>query len=394
MQDDGLKSLYKTKKNNAGNFDLMSKRDYYEVLGVERGAEERTIKKAYKKLAMKYHPDRTQGDKGMEEKFKEAQEAHEILTDSRKRAAYDQYGHAGVDPNRGGGQGQGADFGDIFGDVFGDIFGGGRGRQSRARQGSDLRYNLEMSLEEAVRGKDVEIRVPTLVECDSCHGSGAKKGSTPTSCPTCKGNGQVQMRQGFFAVQQTCPTCSGKGRIISDPCSPCRGQGRVEKTKTLSVKVPAGVDTGDRIRLTGEGEAGESGAPAGDLYVQVNIREHEIFARDGNNLYCEVPLGFATAALGGEIEVPTLDGKVKLKISQETQTGKMFRLRGKGVKSVRSGSIGDLMCKVVIETPVNLSTKQREMLEEFDASLGGGKHRPKEQGFFDGVKKFFDDLTK
>ncbi len=395
MLNDGLKSLYKTKTHNAGNFYLMSKRDYYEVLGVERSADERTIKKAYKKLAMKYHPDRTQGDKGMEEKFKEAQEAHEILTDSKKRPVYDQYGHAGVDQSRGGGgHGQGAEFGDIFGDVFGDIFGGGRGRQSRARQGSDLRYNLEMSLEEAVRGKDVEIRVPTLVECDSCHGSGANKGSTPTGCPTCKGNGQVQMRQGFFAVQQTCPTCSGKGKIIGDPCSPCRGQGRTEKTKTLSVKVPAGVDTGDRIRLTGEGEAGENGAPAGDLYVQVNIREHEIFERDGNNLYCEVPLGFATAALGGEIEVPTLDGKVKLKITLETQTGKMFRLRGKGVKSVRSGSVGDLMCKVVIETPVNLSPKQREMLEEFDASLGGGKHRPKEQGFFDGVKRFFDDLTK
>jgi molecular chaperone DnaJ len=394
MLNEGLKSLYKTKTHNAGIFDLMSKRDYYEVLGVERGADERTIKKAYKKLAMKYHPDRTQGDKGMEEKFKEAQEAHEILTDSKKRPVYDQYGHAGVDQSRGGGHGQGAEFGDIFGDVFGDIFGGGRGRQSRARQGSDLRYNLEMSLEEAVRGKDVEIRVPTLVECDSCHGSGANKGSSPTGCPTCKGNGQVQMRQGFFAVQQTCPTCSGKGKIIGDPCSPCRGQGRTEKTKTLSVKVPAGVDTGDRIRLTGEGEAGENGAPAGDLYVQVNIRAHEIFERDGNNLYCEVPLGFATAALGGEIEVPTLDGKVKLKITLETQTGKMFRLRGKGVKSVRSGSVGDLMCKVVIETPVKLSPKQREMLEEFDASLGGGKHRPKEQGFFDGVKRFFDDLTK
>ena len=372
----------------------MSKRDYYEVLGVAKSATEREIKKAYKKLAMKYHPDRTQGDKGMEEKFKEIQEAHEVLTDDRKRAAYDQYGHAGVDPNRGGGHGQGADFGDIFGDVFGDIFGGGRrGGGSRARQGSDLRYNLEMTLEEAVRGKEVEIRVPTLVECDSCHGSGAKKGTSPTTCPTCKGNGQVQMRQGFFAVQQTCPTCSGRGKIISDPCSPCRGQGRTEKTKTLSVKVPAGVDTGDRIRLSGEGEAGEMGAPAGDLYVQVNVRQHDIFERDGNNLYCEVPISFTTAALGGDIEVPTLDGKVKLKISAETQTGKMYRLRGKGVKSVRSGAVGDLMCKVVIETPINLSSKQKEMLEEFEASMGGGKNRPKEQGFFDGVKKFFDDLT-
>ncbi|MGK0380402.1 MAG: molecular chaperone DnaJ [Flavobacteriales bacterium] len=377
----------------------MSKRDYYEVLDVDKSATEREIKKAYKRLAMKYHPDRTQGDKALEEKFKEVQEAHEMLTDPQKRAAYDQYGHAGVDPNRGGG-GQGGDFGDIFGDVFGDIFGGGRGgggRQSRARQGSDLRYNLELSLEEAVKGKSVEIRVPTLVGCDSCDGSGAKKGSSPTTCPTCHGQGQVQMRQGFFAVQQTCPTCSGRGKIISDPCKPCHGQGRVEKTKTLSVKVPAGVDTGDRIRLSGEGEAGEAGAPAGDLYVQVHVRDHKIFTREGNNLYCEVPLSFTRAALGGEIEVPTLEGKVKLKVTAETQTGKMFRLRNKGVKSVRSGSVGDLICKVVIETPVNLSTRQREILDELEDSMGTGKdvarNRPKESGFFDGVKKFFDDLT-
>ena len=376
----------------------MSKRDYYEVLGVDKGAGEREIKKAYKKLAMKYHPDRTQGDKALEEKFKEIQEAYEVLTDTQKRAAYDQYGHAGVDPNRGGaGFGGGADFGDIFGDVFGDIFGGGRGRQSRARQGADLCYNLEMTLEEAVRGKEVEIRVPTLVACEPCNGSGAKKGSSPKTCPTCHGNGQVQMRQGFFAVQQTCPTCSGRGKIISDPCNECHGQGRTEKTKTLSVKIPAGVDTGDRIRLSGEGEAGESGAPAGDLYVQVHVRDHDIFTRDGNNLYCEVPLSFTTAALGGELQVPTLDGKVKLKISPETQTGRMFRLRGKGVKSVRSGAIGDLLCKVVVETPVNLSSKQKDLLRELEESMGKGsdaaKHRPKEQGFFDGVKKFFDDLT-
>ena len=378
----------------------MSKRDYYEVLGVAKDAEERDIKKAYKRLAMKFHPDRTKGDKELEEKFKEVQEAYEVLTDSQKRAAYDQYGHAGVDPNRGGaGFGGGADFGDIFGDVFGDIFGGGRGRGGpRARRGADLRYNLELSLEEAVRGKEVEIRVPTLQNCDECHGSGAKKGTSPTTCPTCHGNGQVQMRQGFFAVQQTCPTCSGKGKIVSDPCRKCHGQGRVEKTKTLSVKIPAGVDTGDRIRLSGEGEAGEMGAPAGDLYVQVHIKDHPIFVRDGNNLYCEVPLSFTRAALGGDIEVPTLDGKVKLKINAETQTGKMFRLRGKGVKSVRSGVTGDLMCKVVVETPVNLTARQKELLEELDKSMGTGeesaKYRPKEKGFFDGVKKFFDDLAK
>ncbi|MDO6557738.1 molecular chaperone DnaJ [Paraglaciecola chathamensis] len=378
----------------------MSKRDYYEVLGVDKSASERDIKKAYKRLAMKYHPDRTQGDKAMEEKFKEVQEAYEILTDSQKRAAYDQYGHASVDPNRGHGGGHGAgDFGDIFGDVFGDIFGGGRGggRQSRAARGSDLRYNLELSLEEAVRGKSVEIRVPTLAECETCDGSGAKKGSSVKTCTTCHGQGQVQMRQGFFAVQQACPTCSGKGKIITDPCRECHGQGRVEKTKTLSVKVPAGVDTGDRIRLSNEGEAGENGAPAGDLYVQVHVKQHKIFERDGNNLYCEVPLSFTRAAIGGEIEVPTLEGKVKLKVTPETQTGKMFRLRNKGVKSVRSGSVGDLICKVVIETPVNLNSRQKELLEELEESMGTGKetakNRPKESGFFDGVKKFFDDLT-
>ena len=377
----------------------MSKRDYYEVLGIAKDASDRDIKKAYKRLAMKFHPDRTQGDKAKEEKFKEIQEAYEILNDDQKRGAYDRYGHAGVDPNRTGGGGGGADFGDIFGDVFGDIFGGGGGRggRSRARQGSDLRYNLELSLEEAVRGKSVEIRVPTLVACEPCDGSGASKGSKPTTCPTCHGNGQVQMRQGFFAVQQTCPTCSGKGKIIGDPCRTCHGQGRTEKTKTLSVKVPAGVDTGDRIRLSGEGEAGEAGAPAGDLYVQVHIREHDIFVRDGNNLYCEVPISFTRAALGGDVEVPTLDGKVKLKVSAETQTGRMFRLRGKGVKSVRSGSVGDLMCKVVIETPVNLNQKQKDFLSQLEDSMGTGeetaKYRPKEKGFFDGVKKFFDDLT-
>lgn len=374
----------------------MSKRDYYEVLGVEKGADDKEIKKAYKRLAMKYHPDRTQGDKAMEEKFKEVQEAYEILSDDQKRAAYDNYGHAGVDPNRGGGGG-GADFNDIFGDVFGDIFGGGRrGGQSRAQRGSDLRYNLELNLEDAVRGKSVEIKVPTWVSCDVCDGSGAKKGTQAKSCPTCHGAGQVTMRQGFFAVQQTCPTCSGRGKIIPDPCTKCHGDGRVEKTKTLSVKIPAGVDTGDRIRLAGEGEAGQFGAPAGDLYVQVHVKDHPIFVRDGNNLYCDVPISFSTAALGGEIDVPTLDGRVKLKIPAETQTEKMFRLRGKGVQSVRGAGVGDLVCKVVVETPVNLSDKQKDLLRQLDESWGGdseAKHRPKSKGFFDGVKKFFDDLT-
>ncbi|GLX84788.1 chaperone protein DnaJ [Thalassotalea loyana] len=377
----------------------MSKRDYYETLGVQKGASDREIKKAYKRLAMKYHPDRTQGDKEKEETFKQVKEAYEVLGDEQKRAAYDQYGHAAFEQGGmgGGGFGGGQDFGDIFGDVFGDIFGGGRrggGGGSRARRGSDLRYNLEMSLEDAVKGKSVEIKVPTYVACEPCDGTGAKKGTSAKTCPTCHGHGQVQMRQGLFAVQQTCPTCNGKGKVISDPCNSCHGEGRVQKTKTLNAKIPAGVDTGDRIRLTGEGEAGEHGAPAGDLYVQVNVKEHPIFVRDENHLYCEVPISFTTAALGGEIEVPTLGGKVKLKIPKETQTGKMFRLRGKGVKSVRSSSTGDLMCKVVVETPVNLSGDQADLLRQLDEKMGKStaKHSPRETGFFDGVKKFFDDL--
>ncbi|CZF85967.1 molecular chaperone DnaJ [Grimontia marina] len=378
----------------------MSNRDFYEVLGVSRDASERDIKKAYKRLAMKYHPDKNPGDETAAEKFKEVKLAYEILTDDQKRAAYDQYGHAAFEQGGmggGGGFGGGADFSDIFGDVFGDIFGGGRrGGQARAQRGADLRYNMELSLEEAVRGVTKEIDVPTYVSCDPCGGSGAKPGSSPQTCGTCHGQGQVQMRQGFFAVQQTCPTCHGRGKIIKDPCDSCHGQGRVQKTKTLSVKIPAGVDTGDRIRLTDEGEAGEFGAPAGDLYVQVHVRDHHIFTRDGNNLYCEVPVSFTMAALGGEVEVPTLDGRVNLKVPTETQTGRMFRMRGKGVQSVRGGGLGDLICKLVVETPVNLSSKQKELLREFEESLGGSaakKHKPKSEGFFDGVKKFFDDLT-
>jgi len=375
----------------------MSKRDYYEVLSVGRDASEREIKKAYKRLAMKFHPDRNPDDKQAEANFKEVKEAYEILTDSDKKAAYDQFGHAGVDPNRGRGGGN-ADFGDVFGDVFGDIFGGGRrgGGQRQAARGSDLRYNLELSLEEAVKGLTKELRIPKLAACDVCDGSGAKKGTSPTTCGTCHGQGQVQMRQGFFAVQQACPTCHGRGKIIKEPCNKCHGEGRVEKSKTLSVKIPAGVDNGDRIRLSGEGEAGEFGAPPGDLYVQVSVREHAIFVRDGNNLYCEVPISFSKAALGGEIEVPTLDGKVNLKIPAETQTGRMFRMRSKGVKSVRSHAVGDLLCKVVMETPVKLNERQKELLREFDETLTGSsskKHSPKAEGFFDGVKKFFQDLN-
>jgi len=377
----------------------MSKRDYYEVLGVSKSATEKEIKKAYKRLAMKYHPDRTQGDKDKEEQFKEVKEAYEVLNDEQKRGMYDQHGHAAFEQGHGGGQGGfGGGFGGgSFDDIFGDIFGGGgrgRGGQSHARRGSDLRYNLDLSLEDAVKGKTLEIKVPTYVSCDPCDGSGAKKGTSAKTCSTCHGHGQVQMRQGLFAVQQTCPTCSGKGKVIASPCPSCRGHGRVEKTKTLSVKIPPGVDTGDRIRLSGEGEAGEHGAPAGDLYVQANVKDHAIFVRDENNLYCEVPISFTTAALGGEIEVPTLEGKVKLKVPKETQTGKMFRLRGKGVKSVRSSFTGDLMCKVVLETPVSLSGDQADLLRQLDEKIGksSSKHRPKETGFFEGVKNFFDDL--
>lgn len=374
----------------------MSKRDYYEILGVESDVSEKELKKAYRRVAMKFHPDRNPDDKDAEEKFKEASEAYEILSDPQKRAAYDQYGHAGVDAQGGMGAGAGGfgSFSDIFGDVFGDIFGGaggGRGRGGPAR-GADLRYTLELDLEDAVRGTTVKIRVPTLVTCEPCGGSGAKAGSKPTSCTTCGGIGQVRMQQGFFSVQQTCPNCRGKGSIIADPCTSCHGQGRVEETKTLSVKVPPGVDTGDRIRLAGEGEAGADGGPSGDLYVQVAVREHDIFQRDGKNLYCEVPVGFVDAALGGELEVPTLDGRVKLKVPAETQTGKLFRLRGKGVAPVRGGAPGDLLCRVVLETPVHLTHKQKELLKEFQASVKGDKHSPRQSSWFEGMKNFFGDM--
>jgi len=372
----------------------MSKRDYYEVLGVSKGADEKEIKKAYRREAMKHHPDRNPDDPTAEGKFKEASEAYDVLTDPRKRAAYDQYGHAGVDPSMGGGGFSGANFSDIFGDVFGDIFGGGGRGRGGPQRGSDLRYTLDISLENAVKGATVEIRVPSLSTCETCDGSGAKKGSNPTTCGTCGGAGQVRMQQGFFQVQQTCPTCRGRGKTISDPCGSCRGQGRVEKTKTLSVKVPPGVDTGDRIRLSGEGEAGPEGGPPGDLFVQMSVRQHPIFERDGKDLYCEVPITFADAALGGDLDVPTLDGRVKLKIPPETQTGKLFRLRGKGVKPVRGGSVGDLLCRVVVETPVKLNKAQKALIEELRDSLGeGGKTQsPRQTSWFEGVKNFFDDM--
>jgi len=375
----------------------MSKRDYYEILGVARDSSEKDIKKAYRRVAMKFHPDRNPDDKDSEEKFKEASEAYEILSDSQKRAAYDQYGHDAVSGNAGaGGFGGGnGNFSDIFGDVFGDIFGGGGGggRSRGPARGSDLRYNLDIDLEEAVKGTDVKIRVPTLVSCEPCNGSGAKKGSSPVTCTTCGGVGQVRMQQGFFSVQQTCPNCRGKGKMISDPCNSCHGQGLKEETKTLSVKVPPGVDTGDRIRLSGEGEAGPDGGPSGDLFVQINVRAHSIFERDGKNLYCEVPISIIDASLGGELEVPTLDGRVKLKIPEETQTGKLFRLRGKGVAPVRGGSTGDLLCRVVLETPANLTKKQKELLKQLQESFEQeGNQSPKKSSWFEGVKNFFDDM--
>ncbi len=376
----------------------MSKRDYYEVLGVSKNCSEAELKKAYRRAAQKHHPDRNQDNKGSEDKFKECKEAYEILNDSQKRAAYDQFGHAGVDPSMGGGRGHpgAGGFNDIFGDVFGDIFGGGRGGGGqRVYRGSDLRYNLELSLEDAVAGTEVKIRIPTQVKCGECDGSGARKGSTPTTCTTCGGHGQVRMQQGFFSVQQACPHCKGNGTIISDPCTTCRGSGRVQERKTLSVKVPAGVDTGDRIRLAGEGEAGESGGPPGDLYVQVQVKDHSIFQREESNLYCEVPISFVTAALGGELEVPTLNGRVNLKIPAETQSGRMFRIRGKGVKQVRGGPVGDLLCKITVETPVNLTRKQKDLLKEFSGHVeeGGSRHSPQESSWIDGVKKFFEGLS-
>ena len=372
----------------------MAKQDYYEVLGVARNAPEAEIKKAYRRLAMKYHPDRNTGDKGAEAKFKEANEAYEILTDAQKRTAYDQFGHAGVDPaaaaGRGGGfhPGQGGSFADIFGDIFG---GGGRARGgAQVYRGADLRYNLDLGLEEAVRGTEMRIRVPALESCETCHGSGAKPGTSATACATCGGHGQVRMQQGFFSIQQTCPNCRGSGKVVSSPCSTCHGQGRVKHTKTLSVKVPAGVDEGDQIRLAGEGEAGENGGPAGDLYVQVRLKPHDLFKRDGDDLHCEMPCSFVTATLGGEVEVPTLDGRANLKIPAGTQTGKVFRLRAKGVTNVRNGHVGDLFCHISIETPVNLSKRQKELLQEFDTLLreGGARHSPREQSWMEKLKGF------
>lgn len=376
---------------------MAAKKDYYEVLGVNKDASSEDIKKSYRKLAMKYHPDRNPDNPKAEEQFKEAKEAYEMLSDDQKRAAYDQYGHAGVDPSMGagaGGFGAGG-FGDAFGDIFGDIFGGGaRGQRSNVYRGADLRYNMEISLEDAAKGTETKIRIPVQASCETCKGSGAKPGKQPVTCTTCNGHGQVRMQQGFFSVQQTCPKCHGTGKIIKeeDKCVTCHGAGRVKQNKTLSVKIPAGVDEGDRIRLSGEGEAGVNGGPTGDLYVVVHLKEHEIFQRDGGNLHCEMPISFSTAALGGEIEVPTLGGSAKMKIPAETQTGAVFRLRGKGIKPLRSSEQGDLMVHVVVETPVKLTEHQKKLLKEFDSSTqaDAGKHSPRNKSWVDKVKDLFE----
>ncbi len=375
----------------------MSKRDYYEVLGVAKTASEDEIKKAYRKLAMKHHPDRNQGEasKGAEEKFKEVKEAYEMLSDAQKRAAYDQHGHAGVDPNmRGGGDGMGG-FAEAFGDIFGDMFNpGGRGRAQGGRQvyrGSDLSYAMEVTLEEAARGKDAQIRIPSWESCDTCHGSGAKVGTSAKTCTTCAGSGTVQMRQGFFSVQQTCPHCRGTGKIIPEPCTTCLGQGKVKKQKTLEVKIPAGIDDGMRIRSTGNGEPGTNGGPPGDLYIEIRLKKHDIFERDGDDLHCQVPVSFITAALGGEIEVPTLAGKAAIDIPEGTQAGKQFRLRGKGIKGVRASYPGDLYCHIAVETPVKLTEHQRKLQRELEESLkkGGGRHSPSGESWTDRLKRFF-----
>jgi len=380
----------------------MTKRDYYETLGVNKNANEVDIKKAFRRLAMKYHPDRNAGDKSAEENFKEVKEAYDVLSDSRKRSAYDQFGHAGVNQSAAGGGfgGAGFNFEDIFGDigdVFGDIFGAGRrggAGRSYGMAGSDLRYELSISLEEAVQGITKQIKVPTLVTCSECNGSGARKGSSPSSCPECGGTGQIRLQQGFFSVQQTCPKCRGAGQIVMDPCTACHGQGRKQQTKTLSVKIPAGIDTGDRIRLSSEGEAGARGGPAGDLYVEIHVQRHSIFIRKGNDLYCEIPIGFITAALGGEIDAPTLEGRVKLKIPTETQTGKTFRLRGKGVKSVRGMVKGDILCRIIVETPIRLNQEQKTLFNELAKSLAKDNvdHTPRAGTWFAEVKKFFKGL--
>ncbi|CAL4319278.1 Chaperone protein DnaJ [Buchnera aphidicola (Periphyllus testudinaceus)] len=377
----------------------MTKKDYYDVLNISRSSNDREIKRAYKRLAVKYHPDRNKNSKISEKKFKEIKEAYEILINKDKREAYDKYGHSAFDQNSSGNEfhenfTNSTDFGDIFGDVFGDIFGNNRERNS---QGADLQYNLDLDLEEAVNGTVKEIYIPSLKICDTCYGNKSKPGTQPENCKNCNGNGNIHMRKGFFTVQQTCPHCHGKGKFIKYPCKKCYGNGKIKISKKLSIKIPSGIDNNDKIRLNNEGESGENGAPSGDLYIKINVKKHPIFKRDKNNLFCEIPIGFTIAALGGIVEVPTLYGKIKLKIPPETQSNELFRIPRKGVKSIKNNYIGDLLCKVVIETPVNLNYTQKKLLKELRNSLEGNKgekNNPKSKKFFDGVKKFFDSLTK
>ncbi|SNC64972.1 molecular chaperone DnaJ [Polynucleobacter victoriensis] len=378
---------------------MANKRDFYDILGVARNATDDEIKKAYRKLAMKYHPDRNPDSKEAEGKFKEAKEAYEMLSDPQKRAAYDQYGHAGVDPNMGGfgGGGQGfGSFSDAFGDIFGDIFGGGGARGGRGGpqvyRGADLRYSMEITLEEAAHGHETQIRVPSWSNCDSCGGDGAEPGSKVETCTTCHGAGQVRVAQGFFSMQQTCPRCSGSGKYIPKPCKKCHGAGKIKSQKTLEVKIPAGIDDGMRIRSSGNGEPGVNGGPSGDLYVEVHIKEHPVFQREGEDLHCEMPISFIDAALGGEIEVPTLSGKASFDVPEGTQSGRVFRLRSKGIKSLRTALPGDLYIHVQVETPVKLNETQKDLLRKFDESLksGGSKHSPQQKGWLDRVKDFFN----
>ena len=370
------------------------KRDYYDILGVSKSATDDELKKAYRKLAMKHHPDRNPDNPEAEARFKEAKEAYEMLSDPARREAYDRYGHAGVDPNAGGfagGQGFGG-FADVFGDIFGDIFGGqrgGGGGRNQVYRGADLRYAMEITLEQAAAGHTTEIRVPGWEHCETCHGSGAKPGTQPTVCKSCGGQGAVRVQQGFFSIQQTCPTCRGSGKVIPDPCTACDGIGRIKKSKTLEVKVPAGIDDGMRIRSTGNGEPGINGGPPGDLYVEIRVREHPVFQRDGDDLHCEVPVSMTTAALGGNVEIPTLDGGAEIELPEGTQTGKQFRLRGKGIRGLRSSYPGDLYAHVVVETPVRLTERQKELIRELDASLADPKHSPQTRNWMDRVKEFF-----
>lgn len=381
----------------------MADQDYYELLGVSKSATADEIKKAYRRLAMKYHPDRNPGNKEAEEKFKQIGEAYAVLSDDQKRAAYDRYGKAGVDPNAAGGAGGFGGFGGFnqaggfadgfasFGDIFGEMFGGGRAQERRDQRGNDLRYDVDVTLEEVAHGAKVDIRIPTWNECNTCHGSGCKPGTSKTTCTTCRGQGTVRMSSGFFTVQQTCPDCGGTGQVIKDPCPDCHGEGHVRTAQTVTINIPAGIDDGQSIRLSGRGEPGRNGGRAGDMFVRVHIKPHDLFRRDGDDLHTELPISFVTAALGGEVKVQTLDGERSINLPEGTQSGKTFRMRGSGVKNVRTQEAGDLFLHIRVETPVNLSAKQKTMLRDFEASLkeGGDKHTPGKQSFFDRMKGFF-----